>query len=1590
MINRSTSKISCFMVLLYVLLGVQSALAAPADDFVTTWKTDNPGTSNTTSITVPMVGGPYDVDWDNNGTFDEFGLTGSRTHNYDAAGTYTIRIRGTYDAIQFAGGGDSEKILSLDQWGTNVWQSMNRAFSGARYLQVLATDVPDFSVVTSMFSMFANADLANPDTSNWNTASVTNMRSMFYLATSANPDTSGWNTAAVTTMRTLFYRASSARPDTSGWDTSLVENMSFMFAYAGLANPDTSGWDTSKVLNMAEMFRQTTIANPDTSNWVTSSVTDMSYMFDHALAFNQDIGSWDVSQLTNATKMFAGATLSSVNYDSLLIGWNAQVHRSGVSFDGGNSVYCSAQAVTARANLVANSAWLVTDGGQLCPVMPADPVTAPDLTPATDTGVSNSDDITSDNTPRFEVQCSAIGNIITLYTNNPIVNTPIGSHSCFTIGAEIATVSVALNIGAHNIAYTDKILRKESGLSPQLTVTIVQALPSDDFVTAWKTDNPGRTNNTSVEILTRGGSYDVDWNNDGVFDQFNLVGPITHDYGVAGTYTIRIRGAYTSIYFGNDGDNEKLLSLDQWGTKSWTSMESAFYKAKNLNILAVDIPDFSVVTNMESMFSGATSANPDTSGWDTAAVTNMGRMFNGATSANPDTSGWDTAAVTYMGQMFWGATSANPDTSGWDTAAVTNMGGMFNGATSANPDTSIWDTAAVTSMSGMFIVAASANPDTSNWDTSAVLFMNQMFAGTTSANPDTSSWDTSAVTTMYGMFWGATTANPDTSGWDTSAVTNMRSMFKDATSANPDTSSWNTSSVTDMREMFANAIAFDQDLGSWDLRALTDATEMFRGVTLSTVNYDNLLIGWDAQIFHRTGTSFSGGNSVYCTAPAIAARANLITNYLWVISDGGQACPTTPLDPIVAPDLTPATDTGVSNSDNLTTDNTPRFYVICSASGNVITLYTDNPVANTAVGSYLCKSSVTEIATISKALVIGNHNISYTDQIARLESGQSPPLTVSIDPPAPTDDFVTTWITNRPGSSNTTSIMVPMIGGPYSVDWDNDGTFDEFNLYGPVTHDFGVIGTYTIRIHGHYSAIRFYSDGDNFKIASLDQWGTNSWVSMEYAFWGASYLKILANDTPDFSAVASMFVMFGNATLANPDVSGWDTSFVRDMSWMFWGATSFNQDIGSWDVASLRFAENMFEDTALSTINYESLLIGWNAQALQPGVYFGGGNSVYCSAAANAARGNMSASDTWIITDGGQGCPAAPATPVFASDLTQATDTGVSNSDNITANSSPEFEVICSAIGNFVILYTNIPVVNTAIGIHVCTSIGAEIAATTAVLIDGIHTISYIDQNIGERSGHSPPLVISVDTIAPSGPGSLTGPSSPVNEVNADIVGTCGADAGNGAVVVTTSAPNGFTVLYNTSVTLDANGDFSIVNPYWSEGTFSLNFECSDVAGNTTTLGPFGPILVDLPCSGTDTVVTGVFPAGMYLCAGTNSLITSGNVNLEAGAVVYLQSPAITLNPGLNVNEGASLISSSIIGPVAPLLLGPTTVKVSVGEILDFSESHICEDYEDGVLPITPFDTGVLVESTEPEVFTLSCTGLDGVITQMDVRVIKQ
>jgi hypothetical protein len=112
--------------------------------------------------------------------------------------------------------------------------------------------------------------------------------------------------------------------------------------------------------------------------------------------------------------------------------------------------------------------------------------------------------------------------------------------------------------------------------------------------------------------------------------------------------------------------------------------------------------------------------------------------------------------------------------------------------------------------------------------------------------------------------------------------------------------------------------------------------------------------------------------------------------------------------------------------------------------------------------------------------------------------------------------------------------------------------------------------------------------------------------------------------------------MFWDASAFNQDISGWNVSIVTSTGYMFDGATSFDRNVGGWNITAVTYMTGMFDGVTLSTANYDALLTGWEAQAVQNNVTFGGGSSKYSAGAAATARQALIDDHTWNISDGGQ------------------------------------------------------------------------------------------------------------------------------------------------------------------------------------------------------------------------------------------------------------------------------------------------------------------------------------------------------------------
>ena len=314
---------------------VPEAHAYTSNAFVMVVKTDNPGTSNSTSFTIPITGTgySYNVDCDDNGVNEVTARTTSYTCVYGAAGTYTVAITGTFPRIYFNNGGDRQKLLEVKQWGTGAWTSMANAFYGCNNLHVTATDAPNLAGVTSLAAMFRGATSFNESINHWNTTNITSLSQTFYGTTTFNQPLDNWNTANVTTLSETFYGASTFNQPLNSWNTVKVTSLYRTFRGATAFNQPLTSWNTAVVTTMSETFYSASAFNSDISTWNTGMVTNMGGMFDGATIFNQPINSWNTAAVTNMSGMFRKAA----NFNQPIGSWNTGLvtNMSGM-FDGGS------------------------------------------------------------------------------------------------------------------------------------------------------------------------------------------------------------------------------------------------------------------------------------------------------------------------------------------------------------------------------------------------------------------------------------------------------------------------------------------------------------------------------------------------------------------------------------------------------------------------------------------------------------------------------------------------------------------------------------------------------------------------------------------------------------------------------------------------------------------------------------------------------------------------------------------------------------------------------------------------------------------------------------------------------------------------------------------------------------------------------------------------------------------------------------------------------------------------------------------------------------------------------------------------------
>lgn len=357
-------KIDTLLTLIILLIRISTCFAQQdSTHFVTTWKTDNPGFSNDSAIYLEVDSAfsyNFDIDWNNDGIFDTLNVSENILIQYSSPGTYTIRIKGIFPAFYFeayrfmpnVSPRDQKKIVSIDQWGTNSWQSLYQAFMDCQNVICTATDAPDLTNINSLGSMFSGATSFNGDLSTWDVSTIIDMSYLFEAANNFNGNVSNWDVSNVVDMRGMFLNDTSFNQDISGWDVSSVRNMEFMLSGAISFNQNISAWDVTAATVLSNMFDRANSFNQDISQWDISNARNIGQMFYLSSAFDQDLSNWNIQNVTNLFKIFDSTGLSRTNYDKLLKAWESKPHPSNLSFGGEGLTYCDGDS--ARSLLIAD------------------------------------------------------------------------------------------------------------------------------------------------------------------------------------------------------------------------------------------------------------------------------------------------------------------------------------------------------------------------------------------------------------------------------------------------------------------------------------------------------------------------------------------------------------------------------------------------------------------------------------------------------------------------------------------------------------------------------------------------------------------------------------------------------------------------------------------------------------------------------------------------------------------------------------------------------------------------------------------------------------------------------------------------------------------------------------------------------------------------------------------------------------------------------------------------------------------------------------------------------------------------------------
>ncbi|MBF2079997.1 MAG: DUF4347 domain-containing protein [Synechococcales cyanobacterium T60_A2020_003] len=425
----------------------------------------------------------------------------------------------------------------------------------------------------------------------------------------------------------------------------------------------------------------------------------------------------------------------------------------------------------------------------------------------------------------------------------------------------------------------------------------------------------------------------------------------------------------------------------------------------------------------------------------------------------------------------------------------------------------------------------------------------------------------------------------------------------------------------------------------------------------------------------------AAGNDATLTLPSPGASGSLGANKAIVIDGVAPSAPTTP-------NLIDASDTGASNTDNITSDTTPTFDGTAEANSTV-EIFVDGVSVGTTTANGSGNWSFT-----AGAIADGNHTITATaTDAAGNTSPDSSALNITIDTAAP----------SAPGTPNLVDASDTGASNTDNITSDTTPTFDgtaEANSTVEIFVDGVSVGTTTANGSGNWSfTAGAIADGNHTITATATDAAGNTSPD-------SSALDITIDSTPP---AAPVVLTTGTTNDSTPTITG-------------------TAEPGS-------TVDVLVDGTSVGTATAD----GSGNWSFTPSNAIADGTHTIRATATDAAGNTSALSNQKNITIDAT-APSAPTTP----NLIDASDTGTSNTDNITSDTTPTFDGTAEANSTVEIFVDGVSVgTTTANG-------SGNWSFTAGAIADGDHVITTTATDAaGNTSPVSSALDITIDTTVP-------------------------------------------------------------------------------------------------------------------------------------------------------------------------------------------------------------------------------------------------